>query len=510
MGATTAVQQRPFSFVQYNGPVLPSDFAVRRLIRQHAMRDIGVARRGKAGYGKHNLRQMPVFGTSTPGSSFSPEESSDSSIDVPRSVSAEKWTTPPDFDLLVALMPLTGLRLGISTLSHLIPEESRTRAILSIRQPGDRKLLTFIPSRYHHAAPLRHATDAVLSKLRCMISPCEGQQNCDPGTLIHYNRALRSLQGALRSDKECMTAETLCATELLSVFESLNRTNDSDKWRYHVSGAARLIQARGPERFRTEFERSLFLAHVGPTVMDAFLSNTPCFLDTDEWKATMKTAVYEDESLCEEAPLVLGLWNALVGGPALFCEATNLVLSEKRPSREKIEGCIRNLSRSRDGLLKWIMMAQQAANAESEKFLECPYGLTRLQPRFDSSCFTSSYMAHLSLRATYAVCRLIKARLLYALSPTCFPHLEDECQDLSRKILDLKVDMDRHQVGSLAWSMFMAQGTWIARGTVATADIWKCEDNHVGMIEAWKFEQWSRAIERATQPNKNSSSRTYS
>jgi hypothetical protein len=227
--------------------------------------------------------------------------------------------------------------------------------------------------------------------------------------------------------------------------------------------------------------------------MDAFLSNTACFLDTDEWKDTMRMAVYEDETLFEEAPIVLKLWGALVHAPVLFRETTNLVLAKRKPRREVINKVIGELSYNRDQLVRWLIVAQQMANAKGLELEHCTYGLN-MAP---TNSVTPSYMTHLSLRATYAVCRLIKARLLYALAPACFPHLEAECQDLSLKILDLKLDTTEQEVGGHAWKMFLTQGTWIAKGTVATADIWKrgAEDED-GMIEGCKLDAWCHDIGR--------------
>lgn len=34
----------------------------------------------------------------------------------------------------------------------------------------------------------------------------------------------------------------------------------------HVGGAARLVEARGAHMFKSEFEKALFLSHIGPTV----------------------------------------------------------------------------------------------------------------------------------------------------------------------------------------------------------------------------------------------------
>jgi hypothetical protein len=239
----------------YDGPGLSKDKATRRLIRQHAMRDVAVARRSNNV--RRNQRQLPLFLTSE-------EQQTTENEEVPRSI--KSFEAPRDFELLVELMPLTGLRLGIATLAHLIPEASRSTNTLSLQpHTGNRKLLTFIPSRYDQVALLRHATDAVLAKLRQIVLP-DSSEDAGAKVLVHYNKALRSLQAALNNEKERMMAETLCATELLTVFETLTKNPNSDTWARHVNGAARLIQVRGPKRFDTEFERALFLAHVGPTV----------------------------------------------------------------------------------------------------------------------------------------------------------------------------------------------------------------------------------------------------
>ena len=40
-------------------------------------------------------------------------------------------------------------------------------------------------------------------------------------------------------------------------------------WRRHTIGAASLIEARGPDKFETEFEKGLLLAQAGPLVSTA-------------------------------------------------------------------------------------------------------------------------------------------------------------------------------------------------------------------------------------------------
>jgi hypothetical protein len=52
-----------FQFVNstISSPVVPQDLAIRALIRKQAMKKASAARKRNGNYGKHNLRQYPVF-----------------------------------------------------------------------------------------------------------------------------------------------------------------------------------------------------------------------------------------------------------------------------------------------------------------------------------------------------------------------------------------------------------------------------------------------------------------
>lgn len=259
-----AFSQPAFSFVQYDGPKLPKDTSVRRVIRKQAMRDIAIARRARGNYGRNNQRQSPLF--------FVQEQQYTEPI--ARALPPLGLNLPADFRILMELMPLTGLHLGIANLTHIIPEPLRTRQLLSTPQPGSRKLLSFLPCRYNQVPLLQHATDAVLAKLRCMVTaePTTDLEDLSNASgLFYYNKALEAMQMALSDETERLRPETLFAAELLGVFESLDRGQTTGSWKHHVNGAAQLIQMRGAHRFETGFEKALFVAHLGPTVW----KNTP-------------------------------------------------------------------------------------------------------------------------------------------------------------------------------------------------------------------------------------------
>jgi hypothetical protein len=236
-----------FSFVNYDGPKLPKDPGVRKLIRKQAMRDVAVDRRTRGGYGQHNLRQYPDFSSNE---DLSLREKK--ALDDTRRSSPEKWspdrdpitslqkvmvrsihtrshayTSPvsiayPDhattekFALLLNLAPLTGLRLGIAKFSPLKSELVNASA----SQLGSRKLAYFITTRYAQVPTLRYATDCVIAKLRQILRPSDSSSpEGEHAILVQYTKALRSLHKALDDEAQRVTAETLCATELLGIFE---------------------------------------------------------------------------------------------------------------------------------------------------------------------------------------------------------------------------------------------------------------------------------------------------
>lgn len=269
-----------FSFVNYEGPTLPKDPGVRKMIRRQAMRDVAVDRRTRGRYGQANrqvnLRLYPVFvdsfvdiddqtkmskdktksedASSQPGragrsgghkrlalSSYSPRPSplpistpSSSSfsrrLSLPRSISYPDGATTERFALLLNLVPLTGLRLGIGKLSSVKSDLVRVRAgeplSISASALGNPKLAHFIISRYGDVPALRYATDCVVDKLRQVLMRSRGggsplpHHGKDP-TLLLYNQALRAVQAALEDDTLRLGEETLCATELLAAFEVL-------------------------------------------------------------------------------------------------------------------------------------------------------------------------------------------------------------------------------------------------------------------------------------------------
>ena len=232
--------------------------------------------------------------------------------------------------------------------------------------------------------------------------------------------------------------------------------------------------------------------------MESFLNNTSCFLDDERWLRVMHSAICKDESLAGQQSLIFNLWGYLVSGPRLFMETIDIIFSPKTPPQCVIDELLERLMRARNGLLWWLSQARELAGGSRNGELEsCGDDLTLFWPMFENSSLASGDITQLTLRGTYTMCHILKARLLYSLAPSRFRHLEVECQKWARKIIDLRPSASKDRGGKLIWSVFMSQRNWIAKEILETKDAWsEGWEGREGVIERWKFGAWCRAIGR--------------
>lgn len=108
--------------------------------------------------------------------------------------------------------------------------------------------------------------------------------------------------------------------------------SDDTAWKHHLRGCSQIIQARTPNLFSSDFDKALFLGQIGPTVSEALLSDTHCYLAQPQWTALYRSLAKERSTLTDRSPLVIesrwpqfkvsGLWHDVgvaVNGPQLFC-----------------------------------------------------------------------------------------------------------------------------------------------------------------------------------------------
>lgn len=245
-----SAQDGMYGFVSYQGSELPQDPKVRNLIRRHAMKHTAAVRKRNGGYARLNTRQLPVRiiesdqqdGNSkayviggSPNTMLYRYPKEDEEIAQGKVEAAGMLTnrstsiccTPinpllnaisQNYYLLHLAAPQTVLHVGISTVSFFKSNFSCIGKTLCNIEA--RRLFSYIPSRYGHVSTITYATDCLISKLKQTLGRRDsGSADRDLSTLRLYSKALRSLQEAIDDQKLRVTAETLCAVELLAICE---------------------------------------------------------------------------------------------------------------------------------------------------------------------------------------------------------------------------------------------------------------------------------------------------
>lgn len=217
MMGTQIISNEPFLFVSCDGAGISQPAAIQRRIKQQAMKRIAATRRRTGLHGKHNLRQLPVFQAACDDEPHNMKD--DARKVVPQLCPLPEPRDsgmPRNFGILLEAMPLMGLRLGIAMTPQSMSQNGQIVGSTWASQLGGRKFLSFIPSRYGHAPSLQHATDCVIARLEHMMQPDGNRQ---VKYLLHYQKALEEVQRDLNDEKRWGSAETLCSTQLLGVFE---------------------------------------------------------------------------------------------------------------------------------------------------------------------------------------------------------------------------------------------------------------------------------------------------
>jgi hypothetical protein len=245
MAPETTVTEFQFVNSTIATPKVPQDLAVRALIRKQAMKKASAARRRDGNYGKHNLRQYPVFvldeSNNTSGERRDSGHGLDHEEEVARLKNAKKIAERQQWlakftlgESISSSPPVTGYELAslksdfnivdLSTVATLHVNRAARAAlsknpqqfILQLRANKQLSYLSFLPSIYDQIPCLSAAADCVIARARHIISPT---RSLEAAAISSYVKALDSLQKALDDPSERYKAEVLCATEILALYE---------------------------------------------------------------------------------------------------------------------------------------------------------------------------------------------------------------------------------------------------------------------------------------------------
>lgn len=206
--------------------------------RREVMQKLGLRRKEQPKHVRHpNRRQLPSFVTNDqvrlepkpqrelPNAAQSSKSNSVtfSSNDVPSQPSPvntiylkpKRSTISAQTNLdFLGLSLLASLEVGRYTGQRLLKNPQNFSHFLGGKNWS---YIQYIPANYGSSALIRRASDSVLARVRCLLSPEETKW--EPLALSSYSKALADLQLAIDSSSQRPSAEVLCATQVLGLYE---------------------------------------------------------------------------------------------------------------------------------------------------------------------------------------------------------------------------------------------------------------------------------------------------
>ncbi|KAI9648791.1 hypothetical protein NHQ30_003431 [Ciborinia camelliae] len=455
-----------FQFVNSTplNPSMPQDLAVRALIRKQAMKKASAARRRDGNYGKHNLRQYPVFvldekiaceesGVKVIGTALDGEMVENGNMIVEKKGGEGSWRRRG--------RKLYGKYTSAARISFFYFDE-----------------WTPPKARYGHDPCLSAAVDCVVARARQIISPPQHTSFWEPLVLAHYITALETLQRAIDSPQTCYKPEVLCATEILALYELLE-PSDEAAWIRHSAGAARLILLRTPESYTTDFERALFMGHTGPIMTEALLNGERCFLEQSAWQELLMSVICKEEyyTVSDRSEIVVLLIMAKSNIPGTFWDMTQLLCKDEEPR------------------LEYVVRIQKWCRGLRQRFVDWRgryEGLIREAGAVSEG--TMEFDRRAKAYATFLSCIMFANRLLGCVSPGERMDLERETQGLAEEMLELD---ERVKAASKAADLFMRQTAGVAMAIQGSRrdfeeEIGRRDPGGLrnGFVEKEVFERW--------------------
>ncbi|KAE8376939.1 hypothetical protein BDV26DRAFT_305189 [Aspergillus bertholletiae] len=169
----------------------------------------------------------------------------------------ERLRVKYNFDV-TDLTSFTDVDLG--KIAYLSLRDQPTR-LVSLLQKRSSSFLSHLPSRYGSSQCLDDAIHCVAARAGQML----GFPTRASTLPALYVKALSSLQAALQDKTHCLGADVYCATRLLGIYELIGLP-DGNHWIHHNRGGIKLVELRGPENHKSEFDW-LLLRSQGPSII---------------------------------------------------------------------------------------------------------------------------------------------------------------------------------------------------------------------------------------------------
>ncbi|KAL7940493.1 hypothetical protein V8C42DRAFT_362289 [Trichoderma barbatum] len=327
----------------------------------------------------------------------------------------------------------------------------------------------YVPLHYDESVLTRSAMDCVIARVMCLLA--FDYKSREIFALSSYSIALSILQDAIQSSQH-ITAEALCATQILGLYE-------------HTAGASHITKLRGPHSYNSEFEKSLFMAHVGPMATEAILNNETCFLERPAWRAVLRSIITDDPLVPERSTMIISIVTSFVTIPTLFKDFTDVLCHSPGQPHVGITKLMSRAQRLRGSLQNWYSSYIQP----SETPINNPF-------------FGNAYYDALVI---YYICMMYCNRLntsIHLQGTQGINDMEEECQWFASIIISLHHREESYS--NRQGSLLLAQKLPIAEATIASGDAWKLQlslgysQDGVFKISGEVFDYWCKLFGRRT------------
>lgn len=381
---------------------------------------------------------------------------------------------------LLSLSPLTAIHIGRLAIRNTSAAMSLSNHTLCPKQEQS-SYVFHVPCRLGHDNALDDAARCVYAAFRELNTAGMSRLSHSSTSITLYTRALRSLQRALYDAKRSHKAETLCATALLGIFEYL--TQDPDHaWIHHARGAAQLIKHRGPMRFTTDFEKSLLVSQMGIILTEAFFANKPSFLESEDWMATVRSAVAPNHRYSDRSPMVISLYEAIIPLAAVMSDTTAFIQNSDLRDKQRHESLLRRAHNVRRNFLLWHHRWQEELPPVCASYND-------LSPQIHSHIVVN----HLSCVSNMLVCN----RICFALDKRREFELELEARSIAAAVISFE-----HAEEATVNKSHITVTLALSRVVLETAEEWDLtetlpdliSDETLDMISPATFRRWRQLM----------------
>ncbi|OBT82994.1 hypothetical protein VE02_08522 [Pseudogymnoascus sp. 03VT05] len=389
---------------------------------------------------------------------------------------------------LAILSPLTTLHISRTAIGYF----TKPSYLSGTSYYENCSYLRDLPRRYGYSACLDSAIDCVAEKTRESISPVASPPISNSRAL--YIKALRDLRLSLSLPANCIAAETLCASELLVLWELLSQS-ETQAYIQHAEGVCRLFKYRKPERFKTEFEKLLFLARAGSIITEALVNNSYCFLQEESWQEVFRSTIIRGVRYSDRSEMTVSLFMSMSYLPDLFRACSCVVLGVGKGSKTSFISLVRRINSHRAGLLEWYGRWE----SDLHPIMSCVSESTTTDQGQPIDAY--HYDQYQEVCGSYMACLVLDNRFLTALGLDEDLLLESQTVGLSGKIMKLHSDVysTRPQRG-----LFMTYTVQIAQAALITAEEWRtsCDGTMTEtemerrLIREETFRQWNALMGR--------------